>query len=299
MSRAAVSPEKGATQEGGGGLRKALTFIRFSHTLFALPFALGAMFVAADGIPGLGKVALILLCMVFARTAAMAFNRLADWQLDKRNPRTAGRHKLISYRGGVVMCAASSVGFIVTTLFINMLCFRLSPLALALVFFYSVTKHFTSLCHFFLGLALAISPVGAWLAITGDWALAPFVLACGVGFWVAGFDLIYATQDYEFDRAEGLHSMVVRLGIGRSLKLAQWLHGAMFLLLIAFGRVAGLGGIYYGSLLLVLAALVYEHRVASRRLDLNAINQAFFVSNVFVGAVFVLATLADVLMKNA
>jgi len=294
---AAASPGHGAAEAPGSRFRRALTFIRFSHTLFALPFALGAMFVAAGGVPGVGTVGLIILCMVFARTAAMAFNRLADWQLDTRNPRTAGRHKLISYRGGVAMCVASSFGFIVSALFINLLCFRLSPLALALVFFYSVTKHFTSLCHFFLGLALAISPVGAWLAVTGEWALAPFVLACGVAFWVAGFDLIYATQDYEFDRAEGLHSMVVRLGVGRSLKLAQWLHGVMFLFLIAFGRVAGLGAFYYGSLLLVLAALVYEHRVASRRLDIVAINQAFFVSNVFVGGVFVLATLVDVLAK--
>lgn len=290
----ASSPE--APKEAGA-LRRALTFIRFSHTLFALPFALGSMFVAARGVPGAGTVAAILLCMVFARTAAMAFNRLADWQLDKRNPRTAGRHRLISYRGALALCVASGAGFILTSIFINPLCFRLSPLALALVFFYSITKHFTALCHFFLGLALAISPVGAWLAVTGEWAWAPLVLACGVGFWVAGFDVIYATQDYEFDRAEGLHSMVVRLGIARSLKLAQWLHGAMFLLLIAFGRVAGLGAVYYGSLALVLAALVYEHRVASRRLDLDAINRAFFVSNVFVGAVFVLATFLDVIAR--
>ena len=271
---------------------KALKFIRFSHTVFALPFALGSMFVAAKGFPSWRLCGLILLAMTTARTAAMSFNRLADWQMDKRNPRTAGRHKLISQSGAVILCAGSAVVFVLTARAINPLCFALSPVALLLVFFYSLTKRFTALCHFFLGLALAVSPVGAWLAVTGEFAFAPLVLAAGVVFWVAGFDLIYATQDYEFDRKEKLHSLVVRLGILRSLQLAQGLHAVMFLLLIGFGAVAGLGVIYFGSLALVLAALLYEHRVA-RRLDIEAINQAFFLSNAFVGLVFAAATWAD------
>jgi len=271
---------------------RALKFIRFSHTVFALPFALGSMFVAARGLPSWRLCGLILLAMTAARTAAMSFNRLADWQMDQRNPRTAGRHKLIARSWAVALCAGSAVVFIAVAWAINPLCFALSPVALALVFFYSLTKRFTALCHFFLGLALAVSPVGAWLAVTGQFALAPLVLAAGVLFWVAGFDLIYATQDYEFDRSEGLHSLVVRLGIPRSLQAAQLLHATMFLLLVGFGAAAGLGAIYFGSLGLVLAALVYEHRVA-RRLDLEAINQAFFVSNAFVGLVFVVATWAD------
>ncbi|MEI6351136.1 MAG: UbiA-like polyprenyltransferase [Verrucomicrobiota bacterium] len=274
---------------------RVLTFIRFSHTIFALPFALGAMFVAANGLPPWRLCALIVLAMVFARTAAMAFNRLADWQMDQRNPRTAGRHKLISWPGAVALCSGSAVGFIATTWAINPLCFALSPVALLLVFFYSITKRFTALCHFFLGLALSVSPVGAWLAVTGHFALAPLILAAGVVFWVAGFDLIYATQDHAFDTKEGLHSLVVRLGIPGSLALAQALHGLMFLLLAAFGRAAGLGAVYFGSLILVFGALVYEHRVA-RRLDLNAINDAFFTSNAIVGLVFVAATLGDRLL---
>ena len=278
-------------------LRRTLTFIRFSHTLFALPFALGSMLVAANGFPSGHICTLIVFAMVCARTAAMAFNRLADWEMDQRNPRTAGRHRLVSRTSAAILCAVSAAGFVGACWFINRLCLFLSPAALFLVFFYSITKRFTVLCHFFLGLALAVSPVGAWLAVRGEFALAPLILAAGVIFWVAGFDLIYATQDHDFDQTEGLHSLVVRLGIVRSLQFAQVLHLVMFLLLAAFGAFAGLHGIYFGSLLLVLGALVYEHRVA-RRLDLAAINAAFFASNAFVGVVFVAGTLGDVLLAR-
>jgi len=282
----------GAAARAWGRIARTLTFIRFSHTVFALPFALGAMVVAADGWPRWPVVGLIVVAMVFARTAAMAFNRLADWQLDQRNPRTARRHTLISRRGAVALCAGAALGFLATAWAINPLCFALSPVALGIVFFYSVTKRFTALCHFVLGLALAVSPVGAWLAVTGAFALPPLVLAAAVVLWVAGFDLIYATQDHEFDRRAGLHSLVVSLGISRSLGLAQWLHGGMFGLLLAFGAVAGLGAFYFIGMIPVAGALVYEHCVA-RRGDIAAINQAFFTSNAFVGAVFVAATLVD------
>ncbi len=276
----------------GESVARALTFIRFSHTVFALPFALGAMFAAADGVPPWRVVVLIVLAMVFARTAAMAFNRLVDWEMDKRNPRTAGRHRLVSFSGGVALCVVASLGFLATAGAFNRICLYLGPVALLTVFFYSLTKRFTSWCHFFLGLALAVAPVGAWLAVRGEWALAPLVLAAGVVFWVAGFDMIYATQDYEFDRREGVHSLVVRLGISRSLQLAQGLHLLMWLLLVAFGLVAQLGLIYFAGLVPVLGFLIYEHRVARRR-DLDAINAAFFTSNAWVGCVFVVATLLD------
>ena len=149
-----------------GAVSRTLTFVRFSHTIFALPFALGSMLVAARGKPSLKTFALIVLCMVLARTAAMVFNRLADWQIDQRNPRTAARHTLISRAAAIVMLIVCSAGFIATTWWINRLCFYLSPVALALVFFYSLTKRFTAFSHFFLGLALSVSPVGAWLAVT-------------------------------------------------------------------------------------------------------------------------------------
>ena len=150
-----------------------LSFIRFSHTIFALPFALGSMFVAADGLPSFRAFALVVLAMVFARTAAMTFNRLADWEIDKRNPRTAGRHKLVSKPIAIGACVASAWLFVVTAWLINPLCFALSPVALAIIFFYSLTKRFTHGAQFFLGLALAVAPIGAWLAITGSFALPP------------------------------------------------------------------------------------------------------------------------------
>ena len=273
-------------------IRRILAFIRFSHTVFALPFALGSMLVAAERWPSLRVLALILLAMVCARTAAMTFNRLADWKIDQRNPRTAGRHKLVSHSTAVAVLACSAAGFIASTWWINPLCFALSPVALAIVLFYSVTKRFTSFSHFFLGLALGVSPVGAWLAVTGKFALAPLVLSLAVILWVAGFDLIYATQDYEFDKREGLHSLVVRLGIARSLSLAQWLHAAMWVLLVLFGVFSSRGPAYYAGMALILPALVFEHRTA-RKMDLDAINRAFFNSNAFVGVVFVAAVAAD------
>ena len=274
----------------------ALRFIRFSHTVFALPFALGAMLAAANGLPGWCLAGLIVLAMVFARTAAMTFNRLADWEMDKRNPRTAGRHKLVSFRAAVVMLVASSAGFVATTFFINRLCFWLSPLALAIVFFYSLTKRFTHAAQFFLGLALSVAPVGAWLAVTGAFSLPPLVLALAVLLWVAGFDLIYATQDHEFDKAEGLHSMVVKLGVPRALGLARALHTAAFAGLLAFGWFAGLGVGYSVAAVAICGMLVYEHRVASR-LDVDAVNRAFFLSNAIVGALFVAGVAADVFLR--
>ena len=272
-------------------IARVLRLIRFSHTIFALPFALGALIVAANGWPSLRILLLVITCMVFARTAAMLFNRLVDWSLDQRNPRTASRHLLASKLTARVLLVFSSVGFVVTASAINRLTFILAPIALALIFFYSVTKHFTSATHFFLGLALAIAPVGAWIAQTGRIDLAPLVLATGVICWVAGFDLIYATQDYDFDRREGICSLVVRLGIARSLRMAQLLHLLTFAALIGFGVTAKLGAIYFWSLLVIAVALVYEHRTDKR--DLAGINRAFFQSNAFVSAVFLLAVCAD------
>jgi 4-hydroxybenzoate polyprenyltransferase len=279
------------TQFGNGPIARFLQLIRFSHTIFALPFALGALIVAANGCPSLRIFLLVIVCMVFARTAAMLFNRLVDWSLDQRNPRTASRHLLASKLSAVILLILSCAGFLLAASAINRLTCILAPVALALIFFYSVTKRFTSATHFFLGLALAIAPVGAWIAQTGHLDIAPIVLAAGVICWVAGFDLIYATQDYDFDRREGIRSLVVKLGIMRSLRLAQLLHLLTFVALIAFGFVAKLGALYYWSLPMIAAALVYEHKTEKR--DLAGINRAFFQSNAFVSAVFLLAVCID------
>jgi 4-hydroxybenzoate polyprenyltransferase len=279
------------TNAQAGPITRFLRLIRFSHTVFALPFALGALFVAANGWPSPRILLLVIVCMVFGRTAAMLFNRLVDWSLDQRNPRTASRHLLLSKLSVQLLLLLASVGFLVTACAINRLTCILAPVALALIFFYSLTKRFTSATHFFLGLALAIAPIGAWIAQMGRLDVAPFVLAIGVICWVAGFDLIYATQDYDFDRREGIRSLVVKLGIARSLRLAQLLHLVTFIALIGFGLVAKLGVVYYWSLPLIAAALVYEHKTEKR--DLAGINRAFFRSNAFVSAVFLIAVCVD------
>lgn len=282
-------------------LTRLLTFIRFSHTVFALPFALGSLLVAARGRPDWRVLAFVVLAMVCARTAAMTFNRLADWETDKFNPRTAGRHRLVSRSAAIALLVGSALAFVLTTALLNPLCLALSPVALVIVFFYSLTKRFTDYTQLFLGLALAVAPVGAWLAVRGKFETPPLVLAAAVLLWVAGFDLIYATMDYDFDRRVGLRSLVVRCGIPASLRLAQWLHGAAFLGLAAFGAAGGLGAIYFASLALVLGAFFYEHRAvagtAAGAPEVGAINRAFFNANAFVGAVFVLAVLADQLLR--
>ena len=276
----------------GNAFSRFLQLIRFSHTIFALPFALGALVVAANGLPSARTLLLVLVCMVSARTAAMLFNRFVDWSLDQRNPRTASRHLLLSKPAIGALLVLSSALFLAAAAAINRLTFVLSPIALAIVFFYSLTKRFTAATHFFLGLALAISPIGAWIAQRGELDLAPIVLAIGVMCWVAGFDLIYATQDFEFDRREGIRSLVVAMGIARTLRVAQLLHVLMLTMLIGFGFAANLGPIYFLAMPVVAAALVYEHRSA-RSLDVAGINRAFFQSNAFVSALFLVVVCLD------
>jgi 4-hydroxybenzoate polyprenyltransferase len=269
-----------------------LRLIRFSHTIFALPFALAALLVATDGRPSPRLFLLVMTCMILARTSAMLFNRLVDWSLDQKNPRTAARHRLVSKPVVSAMLVVAASGFVGASAAINRLTAVLAPIALAIVFFYSLTKRFTSATHFFLGLALAVAPAGSWIAATGRLDLPPLVLGVAVIGWVAGFDLIYATQDVDFDRREALHSLVVRLGVASSLRLAQMLHAFAFLVLIGFGLSAKLGLIYYAALPFIAGALAYEHFSASK-LDLAGVNRAFFESNAFVSALFVLAVAAD------
>jgi 4-hydroxybenzoate polyprenyltransferase len=276
----------------GNVVTRFLRLIRFSHTIFALPFALGALIVAANGRPNTRVFLLVAACMVLARTTAMLFNRLIDWSIDQKNPRTATRHLLVSKPIGWLLLVITAVGFLLVSAAINRLTAWLAPVALAIIFSYSVTKRFTSATHFFLGVALAVAPAGAWIAQKGQLDLAPLVLGAGVICWVAGFDLIYATQDADFDRREGLHSLVVRLGVAGSLRLAQWLHAFTFLALIGFGLTANLGILYYAAMPFIAGALIYEHR-AARKLDLAAINRAFFQSNAFVSVLFVAAVVAD------
>lgn len=286
-----------AEPDAGNSLTRFLRLIRFSHTIFALPFALGALVVAADGRPRVRTLLLVLFCMIFARTAAMLFNRIADWSLDQRNPRTRGRHHLLRKGSALVWLVVSAAGFCLSSALINRATALLSPVALVIIFLYSLTKRFTSATHFFLGLALAAAPTGAWIAQTGSLAWPPLILGAGVICWVAGFDLIYATQDYDFDRRENLRSLVVKLGVAGSLRLAQWLHLVMFFSLLAFGYSAHLGVFYYGAMPLIAGALAFEHRSA-RKLDIAGINRAFFQSNAFVSAIFLAAVCTDRLLAR-
>jgi 4-hydroxybenzoate polyprenyltransferase len=304
-------------------LQKWGSFVRFSHTVFALPFALAAMMVAARdnrGWPGWKTFGLILAAMVCARTCAMAFNRIVDRKFDALNPRTANRHlptRQISLAGAILLCIVAAAGLVAASHFLNPLCFWLSPVALVVICFYSLTKRFTDYTHVFLGLALALAPIGAWLAVkgqfgfppliqipmTGVWldhartALEPFVLAAAVILWLVGFDIIYALQDYEFDKSHGLHSLVVAWGPKNALAAAFLAHMVMCGLLLAFGLLCGFRIAFALGWFLIVGCLVMEHWIARRR-SLNWINLAFFRLNAVVSAVFFIVVAAEVIFQG-
>ena len=265
-------------------LRHYFGLVKFSHTLFAMPFALASMVWAAGGLPKLSVFLLIVLCMVACRNAAMSFNRLMDAGIDQENPRTAGRHLpagILSRRQVWFFFVGNVLVFVTATYFINTLAFALSLPALTAVCAYSVTKRFTALSHFFLGLAIGISPVGAWIAVRGGFSWQPILLCLALLTWIAGFDIIYATQDFEFDRRRGLHSMVVRYGVAGALLAAKALHAVMWLILLALGWLAGLGLGYYVSLGVIALLLLYLH-VFRHGASLESMNQDFFLANIAV-----------------
>ena len=272
--------------------------IRLSHSVFALPFALSSAVIAAGSGISWRRVAWILVAMVGARSAAMGFNRLADQDLDARNPRTAGRELprgAISRAEVWVFVVASAATLVAAAAMLNPLCLALSPLALLVVFGYSYTKRFTALSHVFLGLALALAPVGAWLAIRGRFEAPPVVLGLAVLFWVAGFDTIYACQDEAFDRAEGLHSLPARLGTRRALVVARLFHVIAVALLAAVSALAPLHPVYLAGVAVVAALLLYEHSLVHAD-DLSRIDAAFFTVNGWISLGYFGVTLAARLM---
>jgi 4-hydroxybenzoate polyprenyltransferase len=304
----------------GAFLAKWASFVKLSHTVFALPFALAAMMVAArddHGWPGWRVFLLILVAMVCARTCAMAFNRIVDRKFDALNPRTVGRHLpsgQISLGGAWTLWALGAGGLVTASWFLNPVCFYLSPLAVGVVCFYSLTKRFTDFTHVFLGIALALAPVGAWLAVTGHFSflpatcaeqhpvlyhssLLPLLLAGAVVLWLVGFDIIYALQDYEFDRTHGLHSLVVRWGPGNALTAAFLAHLIMWGVLAAFGLLAGFRLAYGVGLIIILACLIIEHWVARRR-SLAWVNTAFFRLNALISFIFLIVTAAEVMFRG-
>ncbi len=282
-------------------LRTTLEMIKFSHSLFALPFAIYAAFLAAGGWPTPATLGKILLAMVGARSAAMAHNRLADRRIDAANPRTASRalpSGTLSVGFVRVFLVASIVLFAAASASLNRLAFLLCPVALALLLVYSYTKRFTALSHLVLGLCLALAPVGAWIAVRGSLGLLPILLGVAVLFWTAGFDVIYSLQDEEFDRRAGLRSIPARLGAARALVISALLHVAMVVLLAVVWRLSGGGAIFLAGIAATLVALVYQHAIV-RPGDLSRVNAAFFTANGFVSLTLCLCGVVQVLAGKA
>ena len=282
-----------------GKLKTTLEMIRFSHTLFALPFAVLSMVLAANGLPPWSTVLKILAAMVGARSAAMAHNRLADRSIDAANPRTASRalpSGALSVGFVRVFLAAAVLLFLAAAASLNRVTLLLSPVALALLFGYAYTKRFTWASHLVLGLCLALAPIGAWIAVRGSLELLPLAIGLAVLTWTAGFDVIYALQDEEFDRQNGLWSIPARFGARRALAASAALHLATAAFLFAAWRLSGGGPLFGGALLASAAALVYQHAIVKPG-DLSRVNAAFFTANGFVSVVLCSGGVADVFLR--
>jgi len=280
--------------------RVILEMIKFEHTIFALPFAFIGAFAASRGWPSLHDAFWILLAMVGARSAAMAFNRIADWRYDALNPRTsdraipAGRLTVVQV---ALFTAASCLLLIAAAYHLKPLAFYLSPVAIIAALGYSFTKRFTVFSHAFLGLALSIAPMGAWIAIRGSFDMTPIVLAGAVLFWLFGFDIIYALQDTEFDREAGLHSMPAKLGNSRALLVSRCAHVAMIALLGLFGVLAHLHSLYIAGVIFAAALVAYEQSLV-RPDDLSKLNFAFFNLNGYISVGLFLFTAGDILWQH-
>lgn len=299
-------------------LKNYLSLVKFSHTIFALPFALIGFFLAlrqsvirqaleeTSANSWISQVTnwqmgrkflLVLLCMVTARSAAMAFNRYLDRQFDARNPRTAIREipaGIISANKALWFTVINCLLFVTATWFINLICFTLSPVALFVILFYSYTKRFTPLCHLVLGLGLSLAPIGAYLAVTGRFELLPILFSLAVLFWVSGFDIIFALQDEHFDRSQSLHSIPVALGTAKALKVSEGLHVLSALAIIIAGFIANVGWFYWAGALGFCAMLIYQHSIISPK-DLRRVNIAFMTANGIASVVFAVFVIADFL----
>ena len=278
-----------------------LSLVKFAHTIFALPFALIGYFIAirADGYAfSWNSLLLVLLCMLFARNAAMSFNRYADREFDSRNPRTATREipaKIIKPGAALAFAVINSLLFIYATWFINSLCFWLSPVALLVILGYSYAKRYTAFSHFILGLGLSLAPSGAYLAVAGRFSLLPVILSLAVLLWVTGFDIIYALQDDEFDREQHLHSLPAFLGRKWSLVLSAFLHAIVAILLVWVGLSREFGLFFWAGYLIFAGLLLYQHLLV-KPLDLSKVNVAFFTLNGIASLLFAIFTIADLFL---
>jgi 4-hydroxybenzoate polyprenyltransferase len=276
-------------------IRTLFEFIKFPHTLFALPFAMMAYLVACEGKIDPLHLLPVLVAMVAARTAAMTYNRIVDREIDARNPRTRDRALVtgeLALRSAWLLLSGSSVLFLAAAWFLGRLPFICAPFVLAVLFLYSYTKRFTDLSHFILGFCLGMAPMGAWIAVRGSLGIAPVVLALGVLLWTAGFDLIYACQDIEVDRSQGLRSMAARLGAGRALLISAILHFLCLPPFIIFGILSGLGFFYTIGTVIAAVFLVYQHVIISPT-DLSRADRAFFAGNGAMSVVLFLFAALD------
>jgi 4-hydroxybenzoate polyprenyltransferase len=283
-------------------VKNYLSLIKFSHTIFALPFALiGFTLSIKDDLSKFNPLLLVyvVLCMIFARSAAMGFNRYIDRKFDAMNPRTKTREVpagLISANAALAFVIITSLLFVATTWFINPICFYLSPVALLVVLGYSYTKRFTALCHIVLGIGLALAPIGSYLAVTGEFAWLPLLFSFTVLFWVSGFDIIYALQDEEFDVSQNLKSIPGYLGKKNALRLSEVLHVLSAALVIFAGYYAQFGMIYWAGVIVFCSLLIYQHSIV-KPTDLSRVNLAFGTTNGIASVIFACFTITDILLK--
>ena len=281
-------------------MKKYLSLIKFSHTIFAIPFALIGFFLAAESYDFEWTTLLyVVLCMVFARSAAMAFNRYIDRDIDKANPRTVNVREIPSGRitpnQALIFVIINSLLFILTTYLINPICFTLSPIALIIILGYSYTKRFTALCHLILGLGLALAPIGSYLAVSGKFAVIPILFSVVVLFWASGFDIIYSLHDEEFDKTQKLHSIPVLLGKKNALDLAKLLHFLTFATLSIAGSLGDFGLYYWLGFWIFSGLLIYQHTLVKHN-DLSKINLAFFTTNGIASVIFGAFVISDILL---
>jgi 4-hydroxybenzoate polyprenyltransferase len=292
--------QESVLDRAGNQIKTWGSLVKFSHTIFALPFALSMIvIVARQQSISLAQTAWILLALATARTSSMAFNRYVDRHIDSKNPRTVMRELpagKVSEKSVLILIVANAILFFFAAAMLGVHCLLLAPLVLGILMFYSYTKRFTSFSHVVLGLALAMAPGGAWYALTARFDLLPVVLMTAVLMWVAGFDMLYSCQDEHFDRQNSLHSVPAALGARGAFALARSLHLSAFLLLLVFGQMAGLGGPYYVGVLVFGGLLANQHSIISPS-DLSRIDAAFFTRNGLASVVFFLAVLSDFLMR--
>ena len=281
--------------------RNLLEMIKFSHTVFAFPFALMGATLASlvsGSVPSIGQIFWICVAMVGARSSAMGLNRIIDARIDAGNPRTATRHipaGKVSRREAWLFVSISTLMMLGAAWMLNPLCFILAPVALALFVLYAYCKRFTSLAHIVLGICLAGAPIGAWIALRGDLQWPVVALGFAVLFWVAGFDIFYALQDVDFDRQQGLHSIPARLGVARAILVGKIFHGVMVALLALLPLGVPLGWIYYLGLFVICCLIAYEHRLVKPD-DLSKLDAAFFNMNGYISVTIFLFTLVDALV---